>query len=258
MPRLDASTAEKIIHILQSVEKILVITGAGISAESGLPTYRGIGGLYHERQTEDNMPIETALSGHMMRMKPEISWKYIAQIEAACRGATFNRAHEVIVEMEDQFEKVCVLTQNVDGFHRAAGSRNVIDIHGDIHDLYCLKCRYRTTVKDYAELEIPPHCPDCGSTVRPDVVLFGEMLPGWKYHNLMKQLQDGFDVVFSIGTSSLFPYIAAPVINAKIIGIPTIEINPGHSEVSDVVDLKIEAKAAETLDQLWNMFQHSS
>jgi NAD-dependent deacetylase len=230
---------------------VLFITGAGMSADSGLPTYRGIGGLYDRELTEEGVSIEVALSGQMMRARPELCWKYIAQIEAACRGARPNRGHEVIAALEERRGGSCVLTQNVDGFHRAAGSRNVIDIHGDVHTLICTACDWRDRVADYAALAIPPRCPSCDRLVRPEVVLFGEMLPGGAVAALERELATGFDLVMTIGTTSVFPYIAMPVIAAARSGVPTVEINPGDSEVSDLVDVRFRAGAARVLDQLW-------
>ena len=190
-----------------------------------------------------------------MRTRPEITWKYICQIERACRDASYNRGHEVMAEMERAFPKVWVLTQNIDGFHRRAGSRKVIDIHGDIHILLCTRCGARRTVPNYRNIEIPPHCSSCRAMERPDIVLFDEILPTAKVANLEQILGEGLDIVFSIGTSSLFPYIVRPVIEARRRQIPTIEINPGGTEISHIVDLKIEARAAETLAAIWSGYQ---
>ncbi|MGH8459507.1 MAG: Sir2 family NAD-dependent protein deacetylase, partial [Nevskiales bacterium] len=136
------ASLDQVVDRLHVARRILVITGAGISADSGLPTYRGIGGLYEDTMTGDKVPIEVALSGEMMRLEPQLTWKYIHQIESACRGARFNEAHRIIAAMQDRFETVCVLTQNIDGFHRDAGSRNLIEIHGNIHELHCVQCDY--------------------------------------------------------------------------------------------------------------------
>ncbi len=224
------------------------MTGAGISADSGLPTYRGIGGLYAEDDTEEGIPIEVALSGPMFQRDPALTWKYIHQIESSCREAQPNRAHEVIARLERRMNRVWTLTQNVDGLHRAAGSQRVIDIHGDVHRLVCTACIHRWRVDDYAHLDIPPSCPECASLVRPEVVLFGEMLPFESSKLLHEQLAQGFDAVFSIGTTSVFPYIAEPVLDARRRGAMTVEINPGASEVSEIVDYRIRAGAAEVMD----------
>ena len=251
--RDDTATVEHVAQLLAAANSALFITGAGVSADSGLPTYRGIGGLYSDGDTEDGYPIEVALSGHMLQSRPDICWKHIARIEAACRGARFNSAHAIIAELEHRLDRVWVLTQNVDGFHRAAGSENVIEIHGNIHELVCTSCSARHTVADYAGLDIPPKCAACGGLVRPDVVLFGEMLSFERVAMMRRELATGFDLVFSVGTTSVFPYIAGPVLSAPE-GITTIEINPGDTEVSEAVDIRLRAGAAETFEAIRAVF----
>jgi NAD-dependent deacetylase len=250
VPAPDPEVLDRVIEAMRPARRLLFITGAGVSADSGLPTYRGIGGLYEDAITEEGMAIEDALSGETFLLDPSLSWKYIHQIERACRGAAPNDAHRVIAGFEERFESVVVLTQNVDGFHRAAGSSNLIEIHGDIHQLFCTGCAYSVRVPDYSALEIPPACPECGAVLRPDVVLFGEMLPEFELMRLHAEVSRGFDVVFSVGTTSVFPYISGPVVMAARTGIPTVEINPGVTEVSDVVDHRIASGAAVTLTAL--------
>ena len=138
---------------LKASDSVLFITGAGLSADSGIPTYRSVGGLYDVDDTSEGLPIEELLSGEMLQSEPEVTWKYLAQIADACQGATFNRSHQLIAQFEYALPRTWVLTQNVDGFHRAAGSSNVIDIHGDMHDLYCPVCEWQEHVEDFEELE---------------------------------------------------------------------------------------------------------
>jgi len=151
--------------LLLKAKSVLFITGAGISADSGLPTYRGIGGLYNDSDTQDGVPIEAALAGETLKANPALTWKYLSQIEERCRNARYNRAHEVIAKIEKRFPRVWVLTQNIDGFHTDAGSKNVIEIHGNLHRLFCEACGWKTEVKNYGEINIPPKCPDCGTEV---------------------------------------------------------------------------------------------
>lgn len=247
---MDERLLSDIVRRLRNSRSVLFITGAGVSAESGLPTYRGIGGLYEQAETADGIPIEAALSGAMFRRDPALTWKYIHQIESSCRHVGPNRAHEVIAALERRFGRVWTLTQNVDGLHHAAGSAQVIDIHGDVHCLVCTRCGHRWRVTSYSGLEIPPACPECGSLVRPEVVLFGEMLPPDRTRVLQEQLARGFDAVFSIGTTSVFPYIAEPVIDARRRGALTVEINPGTSEVSHIVDYRLRTSATAAMDAL--------
>jgi NAD-dependent deacetylase len=246
---------DEVARLCAVARRILFITGAGISADSGLPTYRGIGGLYDGNLTDEGFMIEDALSGDMLSARPEITWKYIAQIEANCRGVRPNAAHEAIAWLEADRGGVTVLTQNIDGLHRAAGSRNLIEIHGTLHRLVCTECGCEFAVVDYAALAIPPACDDCGGLVRPDVVLFGEALPTDAVQRLIATLEAGVDLVFSIGTTSVFPYIAEPVFDALRRGVPTVEINPGESRISDAVDFRLRVGAAAAMGEIRRRMQ---
>lgn len=250
----NADTISRIAQLLKKSKRVLFITGAGISADSGLPTYRGIGGLYNDTLTEDGIPVEMALAGEMLQKRPEVTWKYLLQIEKNCRNARHNRAHEVIAEMERFFD-VWVLTQNIDGFHHAAGSCNLINIHGDLHKLLCTACGWRKEVMNYGGMTVPPRCPECGGAARPEVVLFGEMLPEDKLMILDRELKKGFDIYFSVGTSSVFPYISRPMMTARYEGKSTVEINPGETEISDLVDIRIQMAASPALDAIWEEYK---
>jgi len=251
MPAMHADRQfEEVARLCAAARRILFITGAGISADSGLPTYRGIGGLYDGNLTDEGFMIEDALSGDMLALRPEITWKYIAQIEANCRGVRPNAAHAAIAWLEAERGGVTVLTQNIDGLHRAAGSQDLIEIHGTLHRLACIECAGEFAVADYAALAIPPVCADCGGLVRPKVVLFGEALPQQPVQRLIATLETGVDLVFSIGTTSVFPYIAEPVFDALRRGVPTVEINPGESRISDAVDFRLRVGAAAAMSEI--------
>lgn len=248
---MTEETLESVATLLRKASSVLFVTGAGLSADSGLPTYRGVGGLYDDAEVEEGCSIEEALSGEMFAHNPTLTWKYLHQLAAASLGKQPNRGHEVIAALERTRPRVWVLTQNVDGFHRLAGSRQVIDIHGDMRQLECTLCGFEEHVDDYQGLRAVPHCPECGGVVRPAVVLFGEALPTQKLHLLSRELTRGFDLVFSVGTSSLFPYIVEPVMRAVRQGIPTVEINPGTTSLSRRVQHQLPMGAAEALGQLW-------
>lgn len=241
--------------LLRGVQDILFITGAGISVDSGLPTYRGVGGMYDDVDTEDGLPIEVCLSGPMLRKDPARCWKYMRQIGLACQGAKPNAAHHLIAQLERERERVWVLTQNVDGLHPAAGSEKVIAIHGDLHVLHCTKCAWRERAHDDSELEARmaadiPRCPNCDAVIRPEVVLFQEMLPRKAVETMERECRRGFDAVISIGTSGMFQYVTRPLLDARAAGKATIEINPGSSSVSDAVDVHIKLGAAAAMEAL--------
>jgi NAD-dependent deacetylase len=249
---------EAVVTFLKQANDVFVVTGAGISADSGLPTYRGFGGLYDDKVTEEGIPIEEALSGPMLRSRPALTWKYLAEIERGARGAKFNRAHEVLAEMESEFRRFWILTQNIDGFHSSAGSKNVIEIHGNMHRMICTKCPYQRIYDDYTNFQIPPVCPECAAMVRPAVVLFEELLPENEITTLYRESETPFDLVISIGTSGYFPYIVQPLINARRMGIPTVEINPGETTISNLVDIKLPLRAAEALDVIWDRYRRKT
>lgn len=224
------STIRTIAQQLCQAERALFVTGAGVSVDSGLPTYRGIDGLYEGKSTADGMPIEEALSGTMLAARPEVTWKYLWEIAEVCRGARPNRCHEILAAFGERIAETFILTQNVDGLHRQAGSRDVIEIHGRASDLHCTRCAFRGEGESYLfgggfTAPAVPTCPECGAVVRPAVVLFGETLPVAAVEALQGLAETGVDLVMSVGTSSLFPYITAPMELAYAAGIPTVEIN---------------------------------
>lgn len=236
----------EIARELGKARRVLFVTGAGISADSGLPTYRGVGGLYNDEATEDGLAIEDALSGECLAIRPEITWKYLAQIEHNCHGVAPNAAHRAIAELENRFE-VVVLTQNIDGLHLKAGSSNVIEIHGTLEERYCAHCGAEADAGDPA---VPPRCTRCGEIVRPRVVLFGEMLPGTALDRLYAELARGFDMVFVVGTTAVFPYIAEPVMRAVRMRVPTVEINPAQTCLTDSVRYYVAERAAVALPEI--------
>jgi NAD-dependent deacetylase len=250
-----AERIDQVVELLRRSRSLLFITGAGLSADSGLPTYRGIGGLYQNQNAEAEMPIEQFLSSDAFQERPNQTWNYFLDGEAASRHAKPNRGHQVIAEMQSAFDRVWVLTQNVDGFHHQAGSQNVIAIHGDMRTVRCLHCPYQERLVDYSSLSRSPQCPKCQGLIRPDVVLFGEQLPARQLAAYRTEISKGFDLVFSVGSTSLFSYISGPVLDAYQSGKPTVEINPGETEVSELVTVKLPMSAATALDQIWQQYK---
>lgn len=241
------TTLDAVADHLRHARSALFITGAGISADSGLPTYRGVGGLYDSETTADGLSIEEALSGEIFAIRPDITWKYLIQIEENCRGAQPNAAHRAIACLERHLDRVMVFTQNVDGLHRQAGSGEIVEIHGNLQTLVCTACPHEETVSDLSGRTVPPFCPSCGAVLRPKVVLFGEVLPEDELDRFIEAFQEGFDIVFTIGTSSIFPYIVQPVVLAAASGIPTVEINPAQTQLSQIVDYYLPLGAAEAM-----------
>ena len=240
----------RVRECLQSADRILAVTGAGVSVASGLPTYRGVGGLYTSQDTEDGMPIERALSGSVFQRQPALTWKYIHAIERAGRGASPNGIHQGLVELEKRGHHVTVLTQNVDGLHRQAGSSRVIAIHGAVDEVRCTQCTHSGSFAEFAADQPEPRCPMCGRWLRPNVVLFGEMLRQDDVWQMHREFALGFDLVLSIGTTSVFPYIQEPIHRASQWNALTVEINPSVTEVSHLVHERFACPAEQWMEEL--------
>lgn len=247
-PALLLQTASALRH----ARRILVITGAGLSADSGLPTYRGVGGLYNG-ETDDGIPIEMALSGPMLRRDPALCWKYIAQLGRACLGGQPNAAHYAIAELQRKKPECWVLTQNVDGYHRAAGSppERLIEIHGQMAPLFCQSCGAEDDdLSGRLERPLPPLCSFCGGVMRPSVVLFQEMLPEQAMQILYEEMAKGFDAVLSIGTTASFPYIHEPVVRTRVCGGFTALVNLTPTDHSAQMDVFLACRAVHVMDDL--------
>lgn len=250
LPRLASAIA--------AAQRILIITGAGLSADSGLPTYRGLGGLYNGH-TEEGLPIEVALSGDMLRRDPALCWKYLAQLGGACLAARPNAGHVAIADLQALKPECWVLTQNIDGYHRLAGSPadRLIEIHGELAPLHCQRCGgVDERLAEHLQCPLPPLCAHCGGVLRPPVTLFGERLPEAAVERLYAQLEKGFDLVISVGTSASFPYIVEPLLRARQSGGVTVEVNLSQSEVSGLVDFRVEERALDVFPELLSHIKH--
>ena len=242
----------RVAQTIKQAERILLITGAGLSPDSGLPTYRGVGGLYNGH-TAEGLPIEAALSGHMLQRDPALCWKYLAELGKACLGAQANAGHYAIAELQRRKPQCWLLTQNIDGYHRAAGSPmdRVIEIHGELAPLYCQSCGAEDAeLASHLERPLPPLCKQCAGVLRPPVVLFEEMLPEQAIGTLYDEVRKGFEVVISIGTSASFPYIVEPLLRTRQAGGFTVEINPQRTDLSGRVNVHLQGRALDVLPEL--------
>ena len=241
----EISLPPRLVQALHRVRSVGVITGAGVSAESGVPTYRGSGGIYEE----DEGAIE-ALTGSTLLSDPDRTWRAIGDLSRHAAGARPNAAHLAIAEIERKVERFALLTQNVDGLHQLAGSRNVIDIHGSITRTLCMGCGAEGELSrvELESLRAAPHCAHCRGTLRPAAVLFGEYLPEEKVERMRSEFhEDPPGLVLVVGTSALFPYIAEPVLVARRAGRVTVEVNPERTVLSKVVDWFLQGTATALL-----------
>lgn len=243
--------------LLTQVSSALFITGPGLSLDSGLSHYRGIPGLTR-RTANDARMIESALSIDTLHRKPKLTWRYLLEIDSQVCAAAPSRGHEVLVALERQLERSTIMTVNVDRLHQRAGSRNVIEMHGALHDLLCPRCEISTRHERYAGLPLPPACPVCRTVLRPDMPLFGEPLPADAFTRLQAEIDLGFDMVIAVGVVAMYPYLARPVLLAKQDGIPTVEIGHAATDVSEIVDFGLRGSPARILDQIWQVFDQLS
>ena len=229
-------------------KRIVALTGAGISAESGVPTFRGEGGLWHQYRAED-----LATPGAFAR-DPKLVWEWYDWRRGLIGACQPNPAHHTLVDMEAELPNFTLITQNVDGLHRLAGNRRLLELHGDIWRLRCTREGTRQVDRTTPLPEIPPHCANCGALLRPDVVWFGEALP-------TDILDAAFaaaamcDIVLVIGTSALVQPAASLPLIAKENGAALVEINPQPTPLSDYADLSLRQPSAQALPQLWETWQ---
>ncbi|MFN8472980.1 MAG: NAD-dependent deacylase [Anaerolineae bacterium] len=224
------------------LSSVVVLTGAGVSAESGVPTFRGAGGLWRTYRAED------LATPQAFARDPRLVWEWYdwrRQTVAACAP---NAAHRTLAEMERALPSFTLVTQNVDGLHERAGSRHVLRLHGSLWSLRCTREGRRVQNHDVPLAELPPRCA-CGALLRPDVVWFGETLPGDVIEAAWRAAEEA-DLMLVVGTSSIvYPAAALPIVALRR-GAQVVEFNLEATELSDYSQL-ILGPAAETLPAWW-------
>jgi NAD-dependent deacetylase len=224
---------------------VAVLTGAGISAESGVPTFRGGGGA--EIWTWRGRPVTELSSAELMRTDPKLVWEWFDYRRGLLSEIQPNPGHYALAQWEPRFEEFTLITQNIDDLHRVAGSLNVLEVHGNVWRARCLRCASTFEARE-TPLEDVPCCFVCGAAARPDVVLFGEMLPEAVFERAEQAAQRA-DLFFVIGTSAVvYPAAGLPVA-AKQAGARVIEVNPEMTDISFLADYTLLGKAGEILPQ---------
>ena len=229
---------------LSSSSRITVLTGAGISAESGVPTFRGADGLWEGHRVEE---VATPEAFHR---DPALVWKFYHLRRAKLWTVQPNPGHEALMRIEQlrEPEHVTICTQNIDGLHRAAGSRNVLELHGNLAWVRCSQCDFKED-RSQVDLEPMPKCPDCEGLLRPDVVWFHEMLPQdvWQQAGLASAECDCFLV---IGTSAVV-YPAAGLVDVALeYGAKVIEINLDVTAATAQAHLSLQGQSGVILPNL--------
>lgn len=231
----DIQTAAKLI---KNAEYGVVFTGAGVSVESGIAPFTGAGGLWNQY---DPKYIEI----NFFENNPAESWREMKKIFFTDMDeASPNKAHEVIAKLEEKGFVKGVITQNIDGLHQRAGSKNVQEFHGTIHTLSCVNCGRKYRLEDVNVEEVPPRC-FCGGVLKPDFVFYGEGIPPLAYEKSLEMAQNA-DVMIIVGTAGqVMPACSLPL-TAKQFGAKIIEVNPLPSAFTDTVtDVYFPEKAGE-------------
>jgi NAD-dependent deacetylase len=238
----DIAISDRLKALLTKKTRVVVLTGAGISAESGVPTFRGEEGLWKKFRPEELATFDAFMAN------PQLVWEWYQYRRKIIEEIKPNPGHKALVEFQKYFDNFDLITQNVDGLHHQAGSKDIVELHGNIRKNKCIRCHRKYDTLEETLSGNPPQCP-CGGNIRPDVVWFGEMLPE-------KTLSYAFDVsskcglFFSIGTSAVIhPAASLPSI-AKRNGAYVVEVNLSPTEISHLVDESLWGKSGEILPQL--------
>lgn len=229
-----------LIEVLQEASRVAILTGAGISAESGIPTFRGEEGLWKKYRPEE-LATPTAFS-----QDPKLVWEWYDWRRGIIGQKEPNPGHKVIARWEETFPSVSLITQNIDGLHQKAGSKNIWELHGNIWKLRCTEEGTITENYDTPLKEIPPLCPNCGALLRPHVVWFGESLSPTILQKSI-QLSSECDVMFVVGTSAVVQPAASLPFEASEAGAKIVEINLDPTPLSLYADFSIRGKSGEIL-----------
>jgi NAD-dependent deacetylase len=240
-------TIEAIARDLKNCSHAVAFTGAGISAESGIATYRGEGGMWSKYD-----PNIYANINHFLE-DPTYYWDFFKEVRyPMIRGAKPNPGHQALAELEKTGKLATVITQNIDELHQQAGSQSVIELHGTTRSYYCLSCSKRfdfDTTFEMAKKANPPPCSDCQGMIRPDVVFFGESLKTEVLRSAFEKAQQS-DFVLAIG-SSLVVYPAADIpVQAKRAGAKLAIINKDPTPLDSVADYVLREASGEVLPKV--------
>jgi len=242
MSALDERDLAAAADLLSDASRIAVMTGAGISAESGVPTFRGAGGFWRGRSAMD------LATPQAFNRDPEDVWKfYRYRIDGLSRVEP-NAGHRALVSLERRCERFWLITQNVDGLHHAAGSERVIELHGTLAEVRCRVCAYRCPSSDLPDDPVPS-CPSCGDLLRPAVVWFGEDLPRAALAEADEAMAH-CEVMLVVGTSGLVEPAASFARWARSRGASIVEVNLETTPISSVADVSVFGPAGEVLPRI--------
>ena len=227
-------------EIIENSKKITVLTGAGISAESGIPTFRGSDGLWNNLNPQDIATPEA------YNNDPKLVWEWYDWRRRIIDKASPNHGHLALAEIERQKEKFTLITQNIDGLHQVAGSQNIIELHGNIWETRCVNCGLVARNYEVPLPDLPPKCSQCGEMVRPNVVWFGEIIPMELIDTALLAIEES-DLMMIIGTSGVVEPAASMGLLAKQSYKKVLEINLDQTPNTAIYDISIQAKSGAVL-----------
>jgi NAD-dependent deacetylase len=239
---------EEVARLCEKAKRIVAFTGAGISEESGIPTYRDTNGLWTKYDPSKYASIDYFLQD------PSYYWHFFREVRYPLlfESAKPNPGHMALAHLESTGKLRCVITQNIDGLHQEAGSKRVIELHGNTRIIQCLECHRAFTaekVYEMTETQIPPVCTECGGLLKPAVVFFGEQLPEDAVHDAYTEAE-GCDLFLVVG-SSLVVYPAAHIpVRAKECGANLVIINKEPTVMDSMADVVLNTKAGTALPQI--------
>ena len=225
---------------LTTARRVAVLTGAGVSAESGVPVFRGASGLWHNRRAEE------LATPQAYARDPLLVWEWYRLRLQAVLKAEPNRAHLALAHLAKS-KDLTLVTQNVDGLHARAGSREVLELHGNLTRSRCENCGNLDVLE--ADFALPPQCSKCGSRARPNVVWFGETLPQETFQKAVDAFANT-EIALVVGTSALVEPAASLARLAQQRGAYVVEINPEATPLSRVTDLSLRMTASEGMRHL--------
>lgn len=232
---------DELVRRLAEATSVFVLTGSGISAESGLPTFRGVGGLWRTHR------VEELASPEGFARDPQLVWTWYNERNAAHRRAHPNGGHYALVELERRVRNFTLATQNVDSLHLRAGTRHLLELHGSLRIARCTRCDARRSL-DAAGLPLDEIEHECGGLMRPDIVWFGEPLPRAAWDEAASAASSA-DVILVVGTSAVV-YPAAALATHYARSAFVAEINPEATPITDGVDYSLRGGAGEMLTRI--------
>jgi NAD-dependent deacetylase len=240
---MDENRSIAVADALAAAGRVAVLTGAGVSAESGVPTFRGQDGLWRQYRAE------TLATPEAFEQDPKLVWEWYDWRRGLIAPVEPNPGHRVLAAWQDLFPELSLITQNVDGLHGKSGSRDVVELHGNIWKLRCTREGTVSEVRETPLPRLPPVCPSCGALLRPHVVWFGESLDPAVLERAFR-LSESCRIMLVVGTSSVVQPAASLPFAAARSGAQVVEINPEPTPLTPHADVFLAGRSGEVLPVL--------